>query len=60
MVQNMCAAIQKEGEPETLQFEMLDGWDELGDEHQAKIIQALQAGHVEDDEWNGVSTTTCS
>jgi hypothetical protein len=52
----MTNGIRSEENPDSLQFDMLDGWEELGDEEQAKITRALTKGHVEDEEWNGVSS----
>lgn len=33
---------------------MLDGYDEVGEENQAKIRTALKEGHVPDEDWKGV------
>jgi hypothetical protein len=38
--------------------EALDGFDELPSEFQEKIKVAIEKGHIEDDEWKGVSTLT--
>lgn len=35
--------------------EMVDGYDDLPAEYQAKVDYALANGHVHDDDWNGVS-----
>jgi hypothetical protein len=32
----------------------IDGWDELPVEYQDKIREALEEGHVDDEDWNGV------
>lgn len=37
-------------------FEMLDGFDDLPDEDQERVRRALEQGHVDDDEWKGVSS----
>ena len=55
MIENMSESIKGE-EGEGLNYEMLDGWEDLPKEHQEKVIQALSVGHIEDDEWRGVST----
>ncbi len=34
---------------------VLDGYDEVGEENQAKIRTALREGHVPDEDWKGVS-----
>jgi len=59
MVENVRNSISSDVDPESLDFDMLDGWEELSDEHKAKITKALEVGHVEDEEWNGVSTMIC-
>lgn len=38
-----------------MNMELVDGFDTLPDELQAKVRRALEQRHVEDDEWNGVS-----
>ena len=43
-------------------FNILDGYDELPPEDQEKIRKALKQGHVDDEDWKGVSFhdhTTC-
>lgn len=35
-------------------LDVLDGWDELEEESQEKIKQAIRDGHVADDDWKGV------
>lgn len=37
-------------------FSRIDGFDEMSKELQAKIRKAIEVGHVEDDEWKGVSS----
>jgi hypothetical protein len=59
MIENMAKSIATEKNPEELQFDILDGWEDLSDEHQSKITKALDRGHVEDEEWNGVSAMIC-
>lgn len=36
-------------------FSLLDGFDELSDENQEKIREAVEQGHVADSDWKGVS-----
>jgi hypothetical protein len=33
---------------------LLDGYDELSPENQAKVREALEQGHVDDSDWRGV------
>jgi hypothetical protein len=40
--------------------DLLDGYDELPTEAQAKIDYALEHGHVPDEDWKGVSLPTAS
>lgn len=35
--------------------EMIDGYDELPEDMQAKVLRALEQGHVDDEDWKGVS-----
>ena len=35
-------------------YDALDGYDELSHENQEKVRKALEQGHVNDSEWNGV------
>lgn len=55
MISNMVESLKDEEGDGTLDFEQLDGWEDLSDEHKNKITQALERGHVEDEEWKGVS-----
>lgn len=36
-------------------FSRLDGFEELSEEFQEKIRKAIELGHIEDEEWKGVS-----
>lgn len=36
-------------------YSLLDGYDDLPEVFQEKIREALIQGHVDDEEWNGVS-----
>jgi len=33
----------------------LDGYEELPEEDQEKVARAFKQGHVDDEDWNGVS-----
>jgi hypothetical protein len=35
-------------------LDYLDGFDELPSDQQAKVLQALEEGHVDDNDWKGV------
>lgn len=37
-----------------MDMDMVDGYDELPDEVQEKVKRALEQGHVDDADWNGV------
>lgn len=37
-------------------FDLIDGLDDLPEDAQQKVKHALEQAHVDDDEWNGVST----
>jgi ubiquitin-conjugating enzyme E2 O len=39
--------------------EAIDGFEDLSPENQERVVRALEQGHVDDDEWKGVSST-CS
>lgn len=39
-------------------IDLIDGYEELDDEAQKKVLRAIQQRHVDDEDWNGVSTTT--
>jgi hypothetical protein len=45
-------------ESEEPDFSHLDGFDELSEELQDKIRKAIEVGHVEDEEWRGVSSSS--
>ncbi len=38
-----------------MDMELIDGYDQLPEEAQVKVKRALEQGHVDDDDWNGVS-----
>lgn len=37
-------------------MDLVDGYDELPEDAQEKVKRALEQGHVDDDDWNGVRT----
>lgn len=37
-------------------LDLIDGYDELPEDAQEKVKVALEEGHVDDADWNGVST----
>lgn len=41
-------------------MDLVDGYDELPDHFQPKIMRALQQGHVDDEDWNGVGEYSSS
>lgn len=55
VLENIKNSIQKEEEGDDLTYDELDGFEELSSEIQDKIKIALEKGHIEDEEWNGVS-----
>jgi hypothetical protein len=36
-------------------MEMVDGYDTLSEDMQAKVQRAIENKHVDDEDWNGVS-----
>ncbi|CAI7610545.1 unnamed protein product [Penicillium pancosmium] len=50
---NIKSSIADEEDDKQLDFDALDGFDELSPEHQEKIKTAIEKGHIEDDEWKG-------
>ena len=34
--------------------DLIDGYDELSEDLQEKVIRCIEQEHVDDDEWNGV------
>lgn len=62
MIENMTTFIASDDDSNgtKLQFELLDGWEELTEEVQAKITHAIEQGHIDDEEWKGVSALPSS
>ena len=42
-----------------MDMELVDGYDELPADVQAKVKRALEQKHVDDDDFNGVSMNCC-
>lgn len=36
-------------------MDLVDGYDDLPAEFQEKVVRAFEQGHVDDEDWNGVS-----
>lgn len=36
-------------------MDLIDGYDELDEDSQQKVYRALDQGHVDDEDWKGVS-----
>lgn len=41
-----------------MDMDMVDGFEELPEDAQEKVKRALEQGHVDDDDWNGVCTSS--
>lgn len=48
-IENLKVAIENN-------LDLFDGYDELPPDAQAKMRRALEQGHVDDEDWRGVST----
>lgn len=56
LVSNLNTSIEEEsGEGDEKDYTAIDGYDEIPEEDQEKVRGALEQGHVDDDDWNGVS-----
>ena len=53
MTPQQIAGLKKDIEDDV---ELLDGYEDMGEDMQAKIRQALMDGHVADEDWKGVCT----
>ena len=40
-------------------LEYLDGYEELPEDLQEQVRRAMEQGHVDDEDWNGVSSDHC-
>ena len=52
IIANMIETVGEEGERD---WSALDGYDELPEDLQEKVRRALLQGHVDDEDWKGVS-----
>lgn len=43
------------GDVEEKDYSVLEGYDDLPEEYQEKIRKALSQGHIDDEDWKGVS-----
>ena len=50
-IQDMVEGLDLESD-----LDVLDGWDEIDEDFQEKIKQAIRDGHVSDEDWRGVSS----
>lgn len=56
MIENIQQAYELgAGSDSNEDYDVLDGYNDLSEEYQAKVRKALQQGHVDDEDWNGVS-----
>lgn len=55
IIANMVETVGEEGERD---WSALDGYDELPEELQVKVRRAIEQGHVDDEDWKGVSSLT--
>ena len=59
IVENVVTAlVGKDGSPDNVDdfVEAIDGWEDMSEEWQAKILTMLKEGHVPDEDWKGVSS----
>ncbi|KAL3496854.1 hypothetical protein BJX62DRAFT_193079 [Aspergillus germanicus] len=50
MISNMIEVV---GEGDDRDLDLLDGYEDLPQEHQEKLARALDQGHIDDEDWNG-------
>lgn len=53
LISNMAKTFEEDGDS----VEDLDGFDEISEDNQQRIRKALEQGHVDDDDWKGVSAS---
>ncbi|KAJ5105938.1 zf-PARP-domain-containing protein [Penicillium alfredii] len=53
MIGNVVEALNDMQSSETRDYNLLDGYEELPEELQAKIRKGLEQGHVDDEDWKG-------
>lgn len=56
VIENIITAWEELRSNET-DYDVLDGWEDLPEDWQSKIRTALAQGHVDDEDWKGVSET---
>ncbi len=47
VIENLKMSIEED-------MDLLDGYDEIPPEEQAKVARSLEQGHVDDEDWRGV------
>jgi hypothetical protein len=50
MITNMIEVV---GEGDDRDLDLLDGYEDLPQEHQERLARALDQGHIDDEDWNG-------
>lgn len=55
MLSNMAQSLEDGG----MEAKDIDGFEELPDDVQEKVIRAVEQGHVDDEDWNGVGPLQC-
>jgi hypothetical protein len=56
IIANLIEASEETGDGNR-DYTLLDGYEDLSPEHQSKVREALEQGHVADSEWRGVRCT---
>lgn len=60
MISNINSSLEEDaGEGEEKDYTGIDGYDEIPEEDQDRVRNALEQGHVADDDWKGVSLSLC-
>lgn len=54
MTPKLLSNIVQSLEEAEMEMGEIDGFDELSEENQEKVLKAAEQGHVEDEDWNGV------
>jgi len=52
IISNIISSLDESGSGER-DFTLLDGFDDLPEDFQKRVKEAIEQGHVNDDEWNG-------
>lgn len=58
MLENIKNAWEEQRASDT-DYDCLDGYEELPEIYQDKVRKALEQGHVDDEDWKGVSVVVC-